>query len=165
MGKTKAASYILVLLALVVIIGASYLIIAYATDILTAIVDFVTTNDFAKLRQCGVVMPEQFNKVKGDLTAVILPAMYLGLPLLLIIIGAIMFAAGMQYKKSKLEEEVERHEKMEREMVDRIAKKMNHEPPPRQMPPSKPMMGRREMEHEEEEHEEEQRPTRPTPRR
>ena len=171
MRGTKVASYVLVIVALTVIIGASYLIISYATDILTAIVDFVTTNDFAKLRQCGVIMPKQFNTVRGDLTTVILPFLYMGLPLLLIIIGAIMFSAGMHYKESKIEEEKEKRERFEREMVERLAKKMNHEPRMGQpsspsSPSSRPMQAKRELVHGEEMHEqEEERPARPSSRR
>ncbi len=126
MGNSKIVSGLLIVLALIVVIGASYLVISYATDILSAIVNFVTTNDFTKLRQSGVNVPEQFNKVKTDLTTVILPFLYIGMPLLLILIGVIMFFAGMHYNQGKLQEEVEKRETMEKEMMDRLAKKMNN---------------------------------------
>jgi hypothetical protein len=124
MSKYKLVSYLFVLLGLIIIIGAAYLIISYASDILNAIVDFVSTNGFAKLQQCGVTPPPQFSKIKADLTSVILPFLYVGIPLLLIVISALMFMGGFYYHKGKFEDESRKHEELERQMVHKLVKRM-----------------------------------------
>lgn len=129
MNKYKFISYLFVLLGLLVMAGASYLIISYASDILKAIVDFVTSNDLARLQQCGISTPPQFNKIKTDLTTTILPFMYVGLPILFIVISFIMFLAGMYYNKGKHQDEVHKTEEMEREMVHKLVKKIETEKP------------------------------------
>ncbi len=117
------------------IVGSAYMIISYASDILTSIVDFVTTNDFTKLKDCGIAAPTQFNKIKADLTTLILPFLYLGIPGVLLLLSALMFVAGFYYYRAKMDDESAKHQNLEREMVHKIVKKMNvQKPPTRGMP-------------------------------
>ncbi|MBN1170465.1 hypothetical protein JXA56_05540 [Candidatus Micrarchaeota archaeon] len=125
MNKSKLVSFLFVILGLLMIVGSAYVIISYATEMMTSVVNFVTTNDFTKLQQCGITPPEQFNKLKNDLTAVVLPSLYIGLPLLLIILSSLMFLAGFYYHKGRHEEELKKVEVMEREMVHKVVKKMS----------------------------------------
>jgi len=127
MNKSKLVGYLFVVLGALMIVGSAYVIIAYASEMMTAIVDFVTTNDFSKLQQCGVTPPSQFNKLKNDLTTVVLPSLYIGLPLLLIILSFLMFLGGYHYHKGRHEEELKKVEEMERMMVHRVVKKMSNE--------------------------------------
>ncbi len=129
MSKYKIVSYLFILLGLLVIAGSAYVIIAYASDLLRAIVDFVTTTDFTKLQQCGVSAPPQFNQVKADLTTMILPFLYLGLPLLLVVISALMFLGGFYFHKGKHEDDTKKSEELERQMVHKIVSKMESEKP------------------------------------
>ncbi len=135
MNKYKMVSYLFVLLGLILIVGAAYMIISYSSDILGAIVNFVTTNDFTKLQQCGVNPPPQFAKIRVDLTTVILPFLYVGIPLLLIIISALMFMGGVYYHKGKFEDEAKKHEELERQMVHKLVQRMGKSAPtaPREM--------------------------------
>jgi hypothetical protein len=128
-SKNKMVSYLFVILGLLVMAGAAYLIVSYATVLLGAIVDFVTTNDFAKLQQCGVNTPEQFNQVKADLTGVILPFMYLGIPLLFLVISAIMFMAGYYYHKGRHEDESWNKAELEKKIVHKVVKRMESSKP------------------------------------
>jgi len=142
MNRYKFVSYLLILLGALVIGGASYLMFSYASDIFTAIVDFVTTNNISQLEQCGVTTPSQFAKIKADLTTVIVPFLYVGLPVLFILVSFLMFYAGFYYHRGKHEEEFHKSEEMEREMVHKIVKKMEAEkapavpPVPKQAPRS-----------------------------
>jgi hypothetical protein len=129
MSKYKVISYLFIILGLLVITGSAYFIISYASNLLGAIVDFVTTNDFTKLQQCGVTAPPQFVKLKSELPTLILPFLYYGIPGLLIIISVLMFYAGIFYHKGKMEDEAHKSEQMEREMVHKIVKKMETEKP------------------------------------
>ncbi len=124
MNKSKMVSFLFVILGLLVIVGAAYVIISYMTNMMTAVVNFVTTNDFSKLQQCGVNPPGEFNKLKNDLTTIVLPSLYIGLPLLLIILSSLMFLAGFYYHKGRHDEELKKVEEMEREMVHKVVKKM-----------------------------------------
>lgn len=132
MSKYKVVSYLFILLGLLVVAGSAYVIVSYASNLLNAIVEFVTTNDYTKLRECGVTPPAQFDRVKNDLTSVILPFLYAGFPLLLILISFLMFLAGFYYHRGKLEDEARKKEELEREMVHKIVKKMETEKVPSQ---------------------------------
>jgi len=135
MSKYKLVSYLFVILGLLVITGASYIIVMYATGLINAVVDFVTTNDHSKLQQCGVSPPTEFAKLKNEFATLVLPALYLGIPAVLIVVSALMFLAGTYYYRGKLEDEGRKHEELERQMVHKIVKKMETERVPA---PSKP---------------------------
>ncbi|MEW6035423.1 MAG: hypothetical protein AB1529_02320 [Candidatus Micrarchaeota archaeon] len=158
MSKFKVVSYLFVVLGLLVIVGAAYVIISYASGIIGAVVDFVTTNDFTKLQQCGVTPPSEFAKLKNEFATVILPSLYLGSLLVPLVISGLMFMAGFYYHKGKLEDDSRKSEQMEREMVHKIVKKMETEkaPPPQRMAAPSPRPAARRPEPEEEEPQEEE---------
>ncbi|NYZ73953.1 hypothetical protein H0O00_02315 [Candidatus Micrarchaeota archaeon] len=163
MNKYKLMSYIFVLLGILVVVGSLYVIINYASDLINAIVNFVTTNDYSKLQQCGVSYPSQFDKLKAEFATLILPALFIGLPLLLIVLSAVMFIAGFYYQKGKLQDDVRKHEELKREMVHKIRKKMGVGVPEGSAPQPKAEAGE---ELEEEEPEEEELPQqKPTPKK
>lgn len=132
MSKYKMVSYLFILLGVVLFAGTAYLLITYFSGVLGAIVDFVTTNDYTKLQQCGVTPPAEFNKLKNEFATVILPALYLGPIALFVVLSAIMFLAGSYYHRGKIEDEADKHEKLEREMVHKIVNKMDQERQPSQ---------------------------------
>jgi hypothetical protein len=124
MNKNKILSCLFLILAAIVVVGSVYVFVSYATDILNAIVDFITSNDLRKLAQCGAVLPTQFSKIKADFTTLILPSMYYGIPALLIIVSFLMFFAGYFYHKGRSEDEVWRKEEIEREMIRKAAERV-----------------------------------------
>ena len=132
MNKSKIVSILFVLLGVVVMVGSIYVIMSYATDMLQAIVDFVTTNDFTKLQQCGVSAPIQFSKIKADFVTIIMPFMYIGLPLIMIAVSALMFLGGFYYHKARDEEETKKTSELKRQMVQKIVKKMGASRPSEQ---------------------------------
>lgn len=157
MNKNKLACFLLVLLGFMVMFGAAYVIISYAQGVIGAIVDFVTTNDFTKLQQCGVNPPGEFSKLKSDFATLILPALYLGIPVLLLVISALMFLAGFYYHKGKMQDDSQKEEQLEREMVHKVVQKMEKERQggPVQRPTPRKAMKEPEEETPEEEAEEE----------
>lgn len=124
MNKYKMIGLLFVVLGVLVIVGAAYLIILYASEMLTAIVDFVTTSDFAKLQQCGVTLPQEFHKLKNELTTIVLPFLYLGLPLLLILLSFLMFLGGFYYHRGRYQDEMSRMQDLERQMLRKAVKKI-----------------------------------------
>jgi len=163
MNRSKMVGFLFVLLGIAVIIASAAVIITYATETLTAIVDFVTTHDFTKLQQCGITPPAQFNKLKNDLTTVVLPSLYIGLPLLLIILSFLMFLGGFYYHKGRHEDELKRAEAMEREMVHKVVKKMRYGKG--QAPEGPEELEEEEAEKELEEEYEEEEPEEPPPKK
>lgn len=148
MSKYKLVSGLFIILGLLVIVGAAYIIIQYATGMINAIVDFVTTNDYSKLQQCGITPPSEFGKLKNEFATLILPALYIGLPGLLIVVSALMFLAGFYYHRGKLEDDAKKHAEIEREMVHKIVNKMEAEkggPPARSSVPPRPPQFQRPM--------------------
>jgi hypothetical protein len=124
MNKHKLIGVLFAILGVLVIVGASYVIISYASGMMTSIVDFVTTNDFTKLQQCGVTPPTEFHKLKNELTTIVLPFLYLGLPALLILLSFLMFLGGFYYHRGRHEDERKRTEEMERHMLRKAVHKI-----------------------------------------
>ncbi|HSB47574.1 MAG TPA: hypothetical protein VLD37_06180 [Candidatus Bilamarchaeum sp.] len=146
MSKYKMVSYLFILLGVVVFAGSAYLVISYASDILRAVVEFVTTNDYTKLQQCGINPPAQFDKLKGEFATIILPSLYLGPIALFVVISAIMFLAGIYYQRGKVEDEARKHEEIERVMVHKIVNKMEREKPSQPSAVSRPAPTKRVVE-------------------
>lgn len=124
MNKNKFASWLLIILALIVGVGSIFILISYATDVLKAVVDFITLNDLKKLSDCGATLPPQFSTIKSDFTTLILPTLYYGVPLLLIVVSVLMFFAGFYYRKGRAEDEAKKREEIEREMVRKAAERI-----------------------------------------
>ncbi|MBD3209865.1 hypothetical protein GF318_00615 [Candidatus Micrarchaeota archaeon] len=131
MNKNKLIGILFVVLGALVIVGASYFVINYASSMLTAIVDFVTTSDFAKLQQCGVSLPPEFHTLKNDLTTIVLPFLYLGIPIILIGLSFLMFLGGFYYHRGRYEEEMVRMKDLERHMLHQAVKKIAGKQPSR----------------------------------
>ncbi|HID72666.1 TPA: hypothetical protein EYP38_01880 [Candidatus Micrarchaeota archaeon] len=115
MNRQKLTAVVLVLLGLVLVVGSAYGVITYSSDVLNSLLDFVTTNDFAKLASCGVNIPDRMLDLKGEVTTIMLPALYLGLPLVLILLSLLMFFGGYYYHRGKQMELIEKR-RMERDV-------------------------------------------------
>jgi len=124
MNKNKFFSWFFVVLAAAVMIGSVFVFVSYATDILNAIVDFITSNDLKKLAQCGAVLPPQFERIKGDFTTLILPLLYYGIPGLLLAVSVLMFFSGYFYHKGHHEDETRNREEIERDMIRKAAERV-----------------------------------------
>jgi hypothetical protein len=130
MNKNTLVSALFVVLAMIVAAGSIYLVLSYATDMLNAIVAFVSTNDLSKLEKCGINLPAEFGRLKADLTAIILPFLYIGMPAVIIVVGILTFLAGFYFHKSKHEDECVKKEQIEREMVHKLVRKISVENKP-----------------------------------
>ena len=126
--KNKVLSILFVILAVAVMVGAFYEIMSYATHLLQGIVDFITTNDFNKLKSCGVTPPESFSRLKAEFATLILPFIYWGLPLTFIFVAVLMFFSGYYHRKSQ---EPQHPRPEDREMVHKVVQKMENEKTPK----------------------------------
>ncbi len=124
MNKNKILSCLFVILGLIVIIGSIFVLVSYATDILNAVVNFVTSNDLPKLAQCGAVIPSEFSNIKADFTSLLLPMLYYGVPVLLLVVSVLMFLSGYFYNKGRQEDEARKKDEIEREMIRKAAERV-----------------------------------------
>jgi hypothetical protein len=124
MNKNKILSCLFVILGLVVIIGSIFVLVSYASDILSAVVNFVSTNDLPKLAQCGAVIPPEFANIRADFTTLLLPMLYYGVPVLLLVVSVLMFLSGYFYNKGKQEDEARKKDEIEREMIRKAAERV-----------------------------------------
>ncbi|MEW5955301.1 MAG: hypothetical protein AB1626_02050 [Candidatus Micrarchaeota archaeon] len=97
--NARVVSALLVMVVLLVIAVTSFAVSSYASGLLGGVMEFAGTSDFARLAECGVTVPPALQGVQQDFATVILPAVYAGVPLLLIIISLLMFLAGVYYQK------------------------------------------------------------------
>lgn len=104
MNREKAASVFLVLLSAAIIVGTVFGIINYANTVLASFVNFIATNDFNQLKECGVTPPPAVAQVKQDLAPVIVPFVYMGMPLILVALSLFMFIAGIYHERWKAAE-------------------------------------------------------------
>ena len=126
MNRFKLTSYLFLVLWLLVVVGIAYLTISFATGVISAVVEFVTTNDYTKLQQCGISPPGEFASLKSEFANLLL-VLYLGFPIVLLVISALAFVAGFYYYRGKLEDDTKKHEVLERDMVHKIVAKMETE--------------------------------------
>jgi hypothetical protein len=97
MGKHNVVSGVLVLVVILIIVISTYLVLNYFTGVLNAAVAFVSSNQMAKLTACGITPPAELVKLSADVPTLLLPAIYVGLPGMSIIIAILMFIAGYYY--------------------------------------------------------------------
>ena len=97
MGKNNLISGILVLVVILLIASTTIMVVSYTTGIVNAAVAFASTEQAAKLQACGVTMPNELIQLKADIPGLLLPAIYVGLPALFIVLSILMFIAGYFY--------------------------------------------------------------------
>jgi len=131
MNKSKFLSYLFIVLNLIIGIASVYILVSYAVEVLQAVEDFIKLNNLAKLTSCGATMPTQFSNIAAD-SKIIIPVLFYGLPILLILVSVLMFFAGFYYHSGRQAEERKKREEIEREMVvkaaQRVAKRKAAEP-------------------------------------
>lgn len=101
MSKHNIVSGILVLVVILMIAISTFMVVAYATGVLTAAVAFASTDQIAKLQACGITAPVELFKLRADVPGLLLPAIYVGFPGLMIILSILMFIAGYYYANGK----------------------------------------------------------------
>ena len=97
MGKHNTVSMILVLAVILMIAASAFLVISYATGVLSAAVAFASSDQIGKMQACGIAAPAELIKLRNDASTLLLPAIYVGLPGLMVIIAMLMFIAGYYY--------------------------------------------------------------------
>jgi zinc transporter ZupT len=94
MGKHNTVSGILVVIVILTIVASTFMVISYATGVLSAAVAYASSDQVAKLQACGAAPPAALVQFRDDIPSLLLPAMYVGFPGLMVLIAILMFLAG-----------------------------------------------------------------------
>lgn len=103
MAKNNTVSGILVLAVILMIGMSTYMVVNYATGVLSAAVAFASTDQIAKMQACGIEAPDMLYKLRADLPSLLLPGIYVGFPVLMVLISMMMFIAGFYFGNDKVE--------------------------------------------------------------
>jgi len=132
--KNKILSFVLGLVGAILVIASLYFAISYFSYIGKAIIDFLAANNVENLTSCGIVIPSAFMDIRDMFPATILPMLYLGIPLLLVAISALMFGSGYFYGKHSMESEAEARREREEHIQREVEKRTGVKPPVAQPP-------------------------------
>lgn len=114
---------VLGIIGVVLLVGSIYLAISYVGAIMNAMIDFVATNSGA-ISRCGITMPDEIVQLKDQVATTILPAIYLGIPLAVVVISAVMFAGGYYYGKGSIVDQMKRERKHEEEVEEEVERRI-----------------------------------------
>jgi len=132
--KNKILSFVLGLAGAILVVASLYFAISYFSYIGKAIIDFLAANNVENLTSCGIVIPSAFMDIRDMFPATILPMLYLGIPLLLVAISALMFGSGYFYGKHSIENEAETHRKREEHIQSEVDRRIAMKSPAAQPP-------------------------------
>ena len=126
MNGSKLMGIVLGLLGVVLLVGGIYYAITYVGAIMNVMIDFFAQNGGA-IANCGIGVPDELAQLKDQVATVILPGVYLGIPVAVILTSVIMFAGGYFYGKGALQDKLhgeKRHaEQMEQEVERRVVER------------------------------------------
>ena len=123
--KEKLLSWIFLGIGIVIILGCVYAVLVFSGTVLNAIVEFVVKNDLNKIKsQCATYIPPQFEDIQRDFATIILPILYLGVPMTLVVLSAVMFQAGYYRRKA---EEAESKKPLEERYKEKVRERGGHE--------------------------------------
>ena len=102
---------ILGLVGVVLLVGGIYLAMTYVGAIMNGMIEFFTTNSGA-IANCGISVPDELAQLKDQVATVILPGVYLGIPVAVLLISLIMFAGGYFFGKGSLKDQMNTEKKL-----------------------------------------------------
>lgn len=152
MNRNKFMGIILGLAGLLILVGGLFLAISYLGTLMKGMIDFISANA-NRISQCGITVPDMFVELRDQFATLILPMLYLGIPVAVIVISVLMFYGGYFFGRGSLQDEMKdkskKEEEIETEVERRVGTKKKPEKEPEEEEPE---------EMEEEEPEEEKKP-------
>ena len=122
--KNKILSILLGIIGAILIITCLYFAISYLSYIGKVLIDFFSANNVQAISDCGVFIPEEFTEIRNQIPSTILPAVYIGMPLALILLAVLMFFSGYFFGKYKVESDLDAHIRREEEIEDEVQKRV-----------------------------------------
>jgi len=97
--------------------------VTYLGFIGKALIEFFSAGNIQSMNECGITTPQEFVDIRNQLPTTLLPAIYIGIPVSLILISALMFFSGYFFGKHTVEIELDAHIKREDEIEDEIKRR------------------------------------------
>ncbi|MEW6748297.1 MAG: hypothetical protein AB1295_01165 [Candidatus Micrarchaeota archaeon] len=123
MNATKLMGIVLGVIGVALMVGGIYLAMSYMGAIVNVMIGFVATNGSA-MANCGVTVPEELVQLKDQVATTILPGVYLGIPLAVIVISLVMFTGGYFYGKGALQDQMQREKRHKEEVEQEVEKRV-----------------------------------------
>ena len=121
--KNKVLSLLFGIIGVILVIACLYFAISYLSYIGKVLIDFFSANNVQAISDCGVFIPDEFTEIRNQIPSTILPAVYIGMPLSLILLAVLMFFSGYFFGKHKVESDLDAHIRREEEIEDEVQKR------------------------------------------
>ena len=152
--KNKIFSILLGVIGVILILACLYFTISYLSYIGKVLIDFFSANNVQAISDCGVFIPDEFTEIRNQIPSTILPAVYIGMPLSLILLSVLMFFSGYFFGKHKVEHDLDAHIRREEEIEEEVQKRVGGKKPEKKKGKEKKAKAKKGKEEEEEEEEE-----------
>jgi|GEM_PF-1596275 len=129
MKKNKLISLVLAVIGAVAVLGGLYLVVSYLSYFGQGMIQFVSVNNVDTISRCGIVVPDMFLQLRDQFATAIVPLLYLGFPIAVILISVIWFLSGYYLGKSRIEEDLDTHEKRKKEIDAEVSKRIQQKKP------------------------------------
>ncbi len=149
MKKNKLMSLVLAIIGTVLVIGGLYMLISYLNYFGQGLIQFVSVNNVETISRCGIVVPDMFLQLRDQFATAIIPVLYLGIPIAVILVSVIWFLSGYYLGKSRIQEDIESEAKRKKEIEEEVQKRVGGRRP-------RPVEEKEEYEEAEEEEPEEE---------
>ncbi|MFA5412663.1 MAG: hypothetical protein WC350_04940 [Candidatus Micrarchaeia archaeon] len=126
--KNKILALALGILAVVVLVGGLYYALTYLGYVGNLLISFFSANSVESINTCGLYVPQGFNEIRDQIATSILPMLYLGLPLTLLLISVLMFLSGLFYGKHTMETAAEMHKEREEHIQREVERRVGGRP-------------------------------------
>jgi hypothetical protein len=153
--KNKILAILFGVVGLIVVVACLYAGVTYLGFIGKALIEFFSPGNISAMNGCGIATPQEFIDIRNQLPTTLLPAIYIGIPLSLIIISVLMFFSGYFFGKHNFEQAIGDKEKRKKEVDEEVSRRVGKHFEGRA--PPKPAK-KAEVEEEPEEAEEEETP-------
>ncbi len=162
MKKNKFISLVLAIIGSVLVIGGLYLLVSYLSYFGQGLIDFVSVNNVETISRCGIVVPDMFLQLRDQFATTIIPLLYLGIPVAVILFSVIWFLSGYYFGKSRIQEDLDYESRRKQEIEEEVQKRVVGT---RSRSRKEPEEEEETEEEEEEPEEEEEKPARKSRRR
>jgi hypothetical protein len=122
--KNKILAILFGVIGVIAVVACLYAGVTYLGFIGKALIEFFSPGNISAMNGCGIATPQEFVDIRNQLPTTLLPAIYIGIPLSLIIISALMFASGYFYGKHNFEQGLGDKKKRDAEVEQEVSRRL-----------------------------------------
>jgi len=122
--KNKILAILFGVIGVIFVVACLYVGVNYLGFIGKALIEFFTAGNIQSMNECGITTPQEFVDIRNQLPTTLLPAIYIGIPLSLILISALMFFSGYFFGKHNFEQEIHGAENRKREVDQEVSRRL-----------------------------------------